>query len=246
MQNSELRTQNSEFQENPDKVSAECKRPERVLVCFAVKEEAQPFLKAVGSTDKPRVIVTGMGEKNTRKAFEEALAHEKPELVLTCGFAGGLRPGLRGGAVLCECDGATELRERLERAGAEPGRFAFAKTVAGTAAEKRALWEQSNADAIEMESHVIQSICKEKNIPCATVRVILDSAEENLPLNFNELMTEDQKISFARLTWALARSPGKIGALLKLQKQSRTAAGGLASVLRNFLRITADLQGPQP
>ena len=206
----------------------------KVLVCFAVKEEANPFQRAMGPSTQVRVLITGMGERNTRFAFEQALAEEKPGLVLTCGFAGGLRPELKTGTVLCQCKQDPELATRLEKAGARPGKFAFSNSVATTAAEKRTLWDKSKADAVEMESQVIQMICQEKNIPCATVRVILDSAEEDLPLNFNELMTQDQTLNYAKLGLILLRSPGKIRALLKLQKQSRAAAEKLSMVLLRF------------
>ena len=53
------------------------------------------------------------------------------------------------------------------------------------------------------------------------MRVILDTANEDLPLDFNQLMTADQKMSYGKLALALVKSPGKVGALLRLQKQSR-------------------------
>jgi hypothetical protein len=87
-----------------------------------------------------------------------------------------------------------------------------------------------------MESQVICAVCREQNIPSATVRVILDTANEDLPLDFNQLMTADQKLSYGKLALALAKSPGKIGVLLRLQKEGEAAAGKLAVVLG---RITA-------
>jgi hypothetical protein len=68
------------------------------------------------------------------------------------------------------------------------------------------------------------------------VRVILDTANEDLPLDFNQLMTADQKMSYGKLALALAKSPGKVGALLRLRQQTEAAAGKLAEVLG---RITA-------
>lgn len=209
---------------------------EKILVCFAVKEEAGPFRKGIDSSGRIQVLVTGMGERNTRMTVKPALSSEVPGLVLTCGFAGGLRPGLSSGVVLYECEGLPELASQLEKAGAKAGKFAFASVVATTVVEKRRLWEQTRADAVEMESHLIQLMCKERNIPCATVRVILDAAEEDLPLNFNALMTEDQKLSYAKLIGALLRSPAKIGGLLTLQRQSGEAAGKLGSVLVSFCK----------
>jgi hypothetical protein len=67
------------------------------------------------------------------------------------------------------------------------------------------------------------------------VRVILDTANEDLPLDFNALMTQDQKLDVRKLAWALIKSPAKVAALLRLQKQSAAAAGQLAKVLEQIL-----------
>ena len=65
----------------------------------------------------------------------------------------------------------------------------------------------------------------------ATIRVISDTANEDLPLDFNALAKPDKSIDFGKLAWAIARSPGKIGALRALQKKTRFAAQQLARVL---------------
>jgi adenosylhomocysteine nucleosidase len=203
----------------------------KVLVCFAVKEEARAFRKLVRDRTDVQVILVGMGKRNAERAIRAVLAQEHPQLVLTCGFAGGLSPELARGTVVFAADPETGLEPALLAAGAKPARFHCVERVTATIEEKRALWESTGANAVEMESEIIRATCRKERIPSATVRVILDSANEDLPLDFNQLMTADQKLSYGKLAVALAKSPGKVGALLRLQKQTRGAAGNLAEVL---------------
>jgi nucleoside phosphorylase len=203
----------------------------KVLVCFAVKEEARAFRKLVRGRANVQIILVGMGKRNAEQAIRAALANSRPHLVLTCGFAGGLRPELVTGSVLFAADLKTGLEPALLAAGAEPARFYCAEVVAATAQQKRSLWESTGADAVEMESEVIRSVCREQKIPSAIVRVILDTANEDLPLDFNQLMTADHKLSYTKIGLALAKSPTKVGGLLRLQKLTRAAAGNLAEVL---------------
>jgi Nucleoside phosphorylase len=202
-----------------------------ILVCFAVKEEAAAFQKHNRSAPGIQILITGMGRRNADRAITQALEKATPRLVLTCGFAGGLRPGLASGIVLFSADANPALAERLANQEIRRGTFHQTERVAGTAAEKRALFEQTGADAVEMESGAIIGICASKQIPCAIIRVILDTAEEDLPLDFNQLMNQAQEMDYLKLAAALFRAPGRIGALLKLQRQSKFAASRLAEAL---------------
>jgi adenosylhomocysteine nucleosidase len=206
-----------------------------VLVCFAMKEEAR-FFAASQAPRECRVLITGVGRRNAGKAFGRAIAgEERPRLVISAGYVGGLNPALALGTVVVEADAETGLAERLARSGAVAGRFHCVDRVAVSAAEKAALWQATGADAVEMESAVIRALCREKGIPSATVRVISDAAGEDLPLDFNALMTPDERLSYARLAWAVATSPAKIGALLRFQRQTASAGRKLAAALHKAL-----------
>ncbi|HTY88772.1 MAG TPA: hypothetical protein VMB80_14990 [Candidatus Acidoferrum sp.] len=162
--------------------------------------------------------------------------HALPKLVLTCGFAGGLNPDLKLGDVGFEPSTLNpQLSTRLSAAGAKPAKFFCADRIAVTVAEKKKLRGETGADAVEMESAAIHAVCAERGIPCATVRVISDTASEDLPLDFNMLAKPDQSLDYSKLMWAIAKSPGKIGALMELQKKTRFAAERLAEVLTRIL-----------
>jgi adenosylhomocysteine nucleosidase len=221
-----------------------------VLVCFALKEEAAPFRKIAAAKSGISILLTGIGRKNAEKSVREFLATNSPELVLTCGFAGGLNPDLKLGDVIFETvnaplappsgervSGRTAegLVSKLIAAGAKPAKFFCADRIATPVAEKKKLRAETSADAVEMESEVIHAVCRERGIPCATVRVISDTAGEDLPLDFNQLFKPDMSLDYGKLAWAVMKSPGKIGALLKLQKRTRFAAEQLADILGKII-----------
>jgi len=233
------------------------------LVCFALKEEAAPFHKIAARHPGVITIIVGIGRANAEKSVRNFLAGgagvlasrepaasgqarlagtlAPPELVLTCGFAGGLNPDLKLGDVVFELSDPqlpaanSQLRAKLLAAGAKPVKIICTDRIATIVAEKIKLRAETGADAVEMESAAIQAVCAERGIPCATVRVISDTADEDLPLDFNTLAKPDKSIDFGKLAWAIAKSPGKIGALMRLQKKTSFAAGELAAVLGEII-----------
>lgn len=212
------------------KPEAGSQRTETVLVCFALKEEAAAFRKLVSGQTTLAVLITGIGQRNGERSVREFLQQTAPRRILTCGFAGGLNPELKTGDVIFSTDDAP-LAQTLAATGAMPAKFLCAPRIATTAAEKSELRRTTGADAVEMESAAIQAVCRERGIPCATVRVISDAAVEDLPLDFNQLAKADMNLDYGKLALAIAKSPGKIPALMKLQKQTRFAAEELAKVL---------------
>ena len=94
-----------------------------MLICFALKEEAAPFRKIAAGKAGIAILITGIGRRNAEKSLREYLNSCRsrgnetqiknnletphvvsygPDLVLTCGFAGGLNPNLKPGDVVVE------------------------------------------------------------------------------------------------------------------------------------------------
>lgn len=216
-----------------------------VLVCFALREEARPFRQGLKDFPNVRIVVTGIGRANTERAVAAALMEVRPSFVLTCGFAGGLDPALELNTVLFETTEAT-LAARLQGEGLRPARFHCASRMAVTVAEKSSLRRETGADAVEMESTCVHELCRMHDVTCATVRVISDTASEDMPLDFNALTTYGMKIHFGKLAFAIVKSPGKIRGLLRLQRQTASAATVLAAALTRAVRVLQALSADSP
>lgn len=156
-------------------------------------------------------------------------------MVLSCGYAGGLNPGLPTGAVIFDSDDAT-ISAALENLRIKRGCFHCSSRVATTRDEKTELRRSTSADAVEMESSVIRQISRTAGIPSATIRVISDAADEDLPVDFNPLMTAEGKIRMSGLLWQIARRPRVIPQLIALGSTTSRAARRLAQCLEDLLR----------
>jgi adenosylhomocysteine nucleosidase len=207
------------------------KSERQLLVFFALEEEAAPFRRLAAGRKEIEIVVSGVGAARAMSAARRALAGPPPRMVLTCGYAGALDPALQIGAVLADADPESGLAEKLSILGARPARFLCSPTILVTAAQKRQARAASSADAVEMESAPIRQICRGAGVPAATVRVISDVAEEDLPLDFNQLARPDQSLDPLKLVWAITKSPGCIPGLWRLRAHTRLAGSNLASIL---------------
>ena len=208
-----------------------------IAVCFALAEEAGPFRKLAG--DGAPIFITGIGRLNAEKAVREYLKDRLPELLLTCGFAGGLDPALAVGDVVFEVSSnagkGADVEAKLISAGAKKAKIHCADRIATTAVEKKKLRDETGADAAEMESGAVQAVCRERSLLCATVRVISDTASEDLPVDFNEFLKPDKSVDMGKLFLTAAMSPKKMAGLMELQKKTKLAAERLAEVLAKVM-----------
>jgi len=206
-----------------------------LLVCFATKTEANPLRRLLIGRTGRRVLLTGIGEANARAALTRYLEAEQPALVLSCGFAGGLDPALAFGQVVFNADEQCALTPALRAAGAASASFCCVARVLTTAAAKQVIRQTTRADAVEMESAVIRACCQARGIPSATVRVISDTATEDLPLDFNRFLDQERRMRHASLLLELLKSPRHINSLLRFHRRMRLAAERLAQTLGRIL-----------
>jgi hypothetical protein len=204
-----------------------------VLICFAVPEEARFFRPPTGFPS--RRVVTGIGARNAKTAIQDQLAREVPRMVLTCGFAGGLAPEHPLGQVLYDDSQAGPLQGRLADLGLQQGRFVHSDRVLVTPSEKARLREVTMADAVEMESSVIVTACRKQGVPVLVLRVISDTADESLPMDFNQYARVDGGVAMGRLLLGIAGHPAVIPRLIAFRRRLNRAAQALGGALQEVL-----------
>jgi nucleoside phosphorylase len=206
------------------------------------------FQKAIGEAEI-FVALTGIGPVRARRAARYALQCA-PDICISSGMAGGLKEDYRRGDVLVAaevaetrgkhvfyCDGA--LVERAKACGARlAGRFLTSPTVVLSAAAKRELAGQG--DAAEMESAGVLAAASAAGIPVVAIRVVSDDAGQDLPLDFNRVLTARGKLRPVRLLSSIATEPASIRGLLQLAEDSRRAAAALAEFLERYIAALAE------
>jgi adenosylhomocysteine nucleosidase len=94
----------------------------------------------------------------------------------------------------------------------------------------------SRAQSVDMESFEIVKQARAWGARGVVVRAISDSAEEDLPIDFNRTLSEQRQISIAKVLRELAKNPLALPALLRFGRQSRYAAERLAEFLDSYVQ----------
>lgn len=178
-----------------------------------------------------RILTVGMGPTNAAESFCAAVQAATPSFVVTGGFAGGLNPELKRSELIWDADPGFPALAWMEQSGGRRGTFHCQPSIAVTSKAKAALRQRTGADAVEMESGVIRAECQRRGIPSATLRVISDTADADMPLDFNRITTPDLRLSPWRLAREILQHPWSIPRLIRFQGETTHAAHRLASAL---------------
>jgi nucleoside phosphorylase len=242
----------------------------RILVTFALEPEfaswrkLRPFRRTklsfpslyearIGSADV-RVALTGIGAENARRVVQLALV-EGADVCISSGLSGGLHLNHRTGEILAARSvlaaqgvvfvksDAHLLRAAVACGAKEARAFLSAGSIIVTAKEKSRL--APSADAVEMESYAILSEAQRLGVPAIALRVIGDTAEQNLPLDFNRVMGREGKMQASRLVKEIARRPWRVPALAQLGRQTQLAATRLGEFLDGYVLSLAEARQPE-
>jgi adenosylhomocysteine nucleosidase len=233
----------------------------RILVTFAVEAEFAPWRKLrhfekrtdgaaeyfaarIGAADV-NVLLTGVGGKSAWLETTKIVWDGDVDICVSSGMAGALRAEYQLGDILAAKEvqanswkrvvaSDTKLVQLAEEHGARAvGCFYSADRVIGSASEKRELGRV--ADAVEMESGEVLLEASAFGAKVIAIRGISDSVDEDLPLDFNRVMTPAGEVSIPKVLGEVVRHPMSAPALMRFGKQSRMAAEKLGAFLDRYL-----------
>ena len=139
--------------------------------------------------------------------------------IVSTGFCGALDPALGVGDIVVSGDVVASPRPFVR------GEILSLDRVAVTAVEKRLLRERTGAAAVEMESAAVAAKAREWGVPFRCIKVVSDTAAEDLPLDFNLYRDAAGRFSRSRIALAAMRRPfSAIPKLLRLDRNCRHAA----------------------
>jgi len=177
------------------------------------------------------MVANGPGPRLVKRGLEAVAGAARAgcsdmTAVVSIGFCGALSSQLRLGDIVVSGTAPATTRQFTS------GNLLSVDRVAVTAEEKRSLFEQSGALAIEMESAAVKEVADGWRVPFYSVRSVSDTAEENLPLDFNDYRTSSGQFSRSRIALAaLLRPFTAMPRLLELDRRSRFASQTLGDFL---------------
>jgi adenosylhomocysteine nucleosidase len=158
------------------------------------------------------IVIVGGGDPVRLEAELEAAAGGAVA-ILSSGIAGAVDPQLEVGDVVIDGEFFDVLLRMLP--GARAGRIVGSDVMITTVANKRAIFEESGALAVDMESHIAARVALRHGLPFAALRVISDTADEALPPAALIGMRPDGKMALGGVLASLARHPAQLPALIR-------------------------------
>lgn len=223
-----------------------------------------PFWRGPLARREVALIQCGPGLDRARAATNLLVERQDPRLLLSAGLCGGLAGTLAVGDVVVAsrvlgADGVLEPETRSlqgarraakqfleqeqfdERTGGRQERrcsevqLVSRDRVLVTAAEKREELARSSAEAVDMESYAVAAVACERALPWLAVRVVSDTAFEDLPLDFNRFTDSKGEPQRFRILLEGLKNPRLLGHLMALEKTTRAGGKLLAEYLELLL-----------
>jgi len=219
----------------------------KVGIVSAMQREVAPMLKdwqeglldyekrkyTVWRTDGAVYIQSGIVRDPAMFATRALVGNQQPDILVSAGFAGALTRLLTVGESIAPgtvIDAKTGKKFNLHSG---TGVLVSASVIADEA-EKTALAERYNAEAVDMEAAAVAQVAEEFGIPFCTVKTISDELGFPMP-PLNAYVNEDGQLAMDRFAAHMAVRPGYWPSLMQLARNSKKASMELSSALKHLL-----------
>ena len=199
-----------------------------ILAVVGLQREAR-----IAAGEGVRVIIGGGNSGDLRRKLDDAVG-AGVQGVASFGIAGALSPMLSTG----DCVLASAVRadgKSLHTDG--PWRKAIGKRLPGcvvaellgtdsiiaTAYEKRRMFARTAAHAVDTETHIAGAVAVARNLPFVAIRVIVDTANTDLPPVALCAIRRDGTVDTAAVVRSLISRPRQIPQLIRTGQDSRIA-----------------------
>jgi adenosylhomocysteine nucleosidase len=203
-------------------------------------------------------LLTGVGTESAGHAMDLMMRmaddNQHFDICISSGFAGALQGNLAPGDIIApqtllaenpqadlqpdQMKVDEELRKQALEGGAIASECLFTTLQVMVKANLKKQCS-SRAQSVDMESFEIVKEASAWGARSVVVRAISDSADEDLPINFNLTLSKKNQISLGKVILQLAKNPLALPALVRFGRQSRQAAERLAKFLDSYVQTVA-------
>ena len=195
-------------------------------------------LEAVIGDRRFLLLAHGAGATLAAHAARTAVERAPVRALVSTGLCGALHPALNTGDLVIATETTLPAPSHSRFPAAAPvgpsprmtGPIVCSPRVASTPAEKAAL-RSSGAIAVEMEAAGVAETAASAHLPFFCIKVVSDTADEGLPLDFNQFRDADGRFQPGRIATAALLRPHRLPALIRLFRASRQASIHLGDFL---------------
>jgi adenosylhomocysteine nucleosidase len=188
-------------------------------------------------------VAIGGGTTGGATAAAHSLLARGVTGLISCGLAGALDPSLRPGDVLIP-DTVIDGHQRfstdpeLSRLLAGPSAHCLlaATAIVASAEQKRRLWRETGAAAVDLESGTVARVATGAGLPFAVLRVVCDPAERSLPPAALIALDAHGSVGVRRVLASIATHPGQLPTLLRLAADAAAAKHSLRTCVNRIVR----------
>ncbi len=221
--------------------------PPKIAIVAAYPGEIRPLVKdwerstlraggarfRVFRRRRAMAIYGGMGAGPIQQACRTLVEHLHPDLLISAGWAGALRPEIKAGAIVVPETVIDVADGRAFRTFCGAGTLVTGAAIASPH-EKRDLVARFSAQAIDMEAAAVGAVAQEAAVKFLAVKAIFDEFDFPLP-SFERFHNSRGRFRYGRFLAHAALRPGLWPKLRLMERRASGAAQALSSFLEKLL-----------